>query len=66
MRYKEKKLRSKFHKKQKQVTVRVYNDMVEFEAIETVHDGERLSSVLLSKEEWIEVKEFVEEVMRNE
>ena len=49
MRYKEKKIKSKFNNKQKEVTVKVYKDMVEFEAIEIAHDGQHLGAVLFFK-----------------
>jgi len=66
MKYKEKKINSKFSKKQKQVIVKVYSDMVEFEAIEIVHDGQHLGAVLFPKEEWKEVEKFVENVWKKE
>jgi len=66
MRYKEKKIKSKFNNKQKEVTVKVYKDMVEFEAIEIAHDGQHLGAVLFSKEEWKEVEKFVENAWKKE
>ena len=49
MRYKEKKIKSKFNNKQKEVTVKVYKDMVEFEAIEIAHDGQHLEPFFFQK-----------------
>ena len=46
--------------------MKVYSDMVEFEAIEIVHDGQHLGAVLFPKEEWKEVEKFVENVWKKE